>query len=385
MAETQTTESAADIMKAAKTASEGALEVRSGNTSVADQDRIKALMGDIDMASSTSIISFGTEAQKGLSARSDEMLKGVRNKDTGPAGEVMNGLMTQIRGLGLDDLNPNEKPGFFAKMMSKLSPLQKFIQSYEGIESQVDSMVSKLEGEQRKLSRDIVMLDGMYDDALVFFNELAWYIQAGEDKLEEVRTKDIPALATKAEESSEMLDAQALRDMTERANDLERKTHDLKLTRQVTMQMLPQIRMIQDVDKGLVTKISSSILTTIPLWKTQIAMAITIWNQAGATKTVKAVTDATNDMLTANSKLLRQSTGDARKEIERGVVDIETVKQVNADLIATIQESIQIAKDGQAARIQASADLIVEEQKLKDALRDAAGTTAHAASDSLGA
>ena len=385
MTEAQTTESAAEIMQAAKTASEGALEVRSGNTSVADQERIKALMGDIDMASSTSIITFGTDAQKGLSARSDEMLKGVRNKDTGPAGEVMNGLMVQIRGIGLDDLDPTEKRGFMAKLMSKLTPLQKFIQSYEGIESQVDSMVSKLEGEQRKLSRDIVMLDGMYDDALVFFNELAWYIEAGEMKLNEVRTETIPALAQKAEDSGEMLDAQALRDMTERANDLERKTHDLKLTRQVTMQMLPQIRMIQDVDKGLVTKISSSILTTIPLWKTQIAMAITIWNQAGATQAVKSVTDATNDMLTANSKLLKESSGAARKEIERGVVDIDTVKQVNADLIATIQESIQIAKDGQAARIQASADLIVEEQKLKDALRDAAGTAAHAASDSLGA
>ena len=263
-------------------------------------------------------------------------------------------------------------------MLSKLTPLQKFIQQYEGIESQVDSMVVKLETEKRKLERDVVMLDGMYDDALVFFNELAWYIEAGEGKLTDVRENDIPALATKAEETGEMLDAQALRDLTERANDLERKVHDLKLTRQVTMQMLPQIRMIQDVDKGLVTKISSSVLTTIPLWKTQIAMAITIWNQASAVKTQKAVTDATNEMLAKNSTLLRQTSADARKEIERGVVDIETVKKVNADLIATIQESIQIAEQGQQARITASAELKEEEAKLKMALRNAS-TAAHGA------
>lgn len=379
--QTATVDTAEDIMMASVATSKGELAVRDDNKSKADKKKITSLMAQIDMGSSTSIISFGTEAQVGLSERSNEMLAGVRNKDTGPAGEVMNGLMTQIRGLGLDSLDPNEKPGLWSRMLSKLSPLQKFIQSYESIESQVDSMVVKLETEQRKLTRDVIMLDGMYDDALVFFNELAWYIEAGEGKLNEVRNVDIAALATKAEETGEMLDAQALRDLTERANDLERKVHDLKLTRQVTMQMLPQIRMIQDVDKGLVTKISSSILTTIPLWKTQIAMAITIWNQAGAVKTQKAVTDATNEMLAKNSAMLRQSSGEARREIERGVVDIETVKQVNADLIATIAESIQIAEQGQQARIKASAELIEEEAKLKEALRNA-GKVAVLGSDS---
>jgi len=375
------TKTAEEIMTASVAESKGALATREANKSVEDQARIKQLVAEIDMGSATSIISFGMEAQSGLSERSNEMLSGVRNKDTGPAGEVMNGLMTQIRGLGLDSLDPNEKPGFIARMLSKLSPLQKFIQSYEGIESQVDAMVVKLETEKDKLARDVVMLDGMYDQALVFFNELAYYISAGEEKLLDVRENKIPVLAAYAEETGAMLDAQVLRDLTERANDLERKTHDLKLTRQVTMQMLPQIRMIQDVDKGLVTKISSSILVTIPLWKTQIAMAITLWNQAAAAKTQKAVADATNEMLMKNSALLKQNSADARKEIERGVIDMSTIKQVNADLIATISESIQIAEQGQQARITASVELIEEEVKLKEALRNAKSATHSAASE----
>ena len=359
--------------------SKGQLAVLSENKSPEDRARVQDIMKTIDMNSSTSIIGFGSEKQAGLSKKSDAMLSGVRNKDTGPAGEIMNGLMVQIRGLGLDSLDPNAKPSFFSKLLHKLTPLQKFIQQYESIESQVDAMTTKLENEKTKLGRDIVMLDGMYDEALNFFNELAYYIEAGELKLEHVRTVEIPALAKEADNSDDMLKAQELRDLTERANDLERRIHDLKLTRQVTMQLLPQIRMIQDVDKGLVTKISSSILTTVPLWKTQIAMAITLWNQANAVKTQRAVTDATNEMLAKNSELLRQNSADARREIERGVVDIETVKKVNADLIATIVEAVQIAEEGQKARVSASADMIKCEAELKAALKNAKGS----ATDSL--
>lgn len=371
MAETQT--AAVDVkgqMDLSMTDSKSALEVRAQNKSPADQAKVKSLFDTIDMGSSTSIISFGVDAQAGLSERSDAILSGVRNKDTGPAGEVMNGLMLQIRGLGLDDLKPGEKQSFFSKLIKKVTPLAKFIQSYENIEGQIDGMVNKLEGEKRKLERDVLMLDGMYDEALVFFNEMAYFIEAGEMKLEDVRENDIPALAKKAQsDEGGMLDAQALRDLTERANDLERKIHDLKLTRQVTMQLLPQLRMIQDVDKSLVTKIQSSVLVTIPMWKTQIAMAITLWRQAEAIKTTKSVTDATNEMLLKNSAMLKDNSASARKEIERGVIDIETIKQVNADLIATIVEATQIAEEGQKARIAASADMLQCEADLKEALK----------------
>lgn len=351
--------------------SKGQLIALSENSTEADQARVKELMNEINMGDTTSVISFGVKAQGGLTERSDAMLAGVRNKDTGPAGEVMNGLMVQIRGLGLDDLNPNEKPSWVKRLISKLTPIQKFIQQYEGIQNQVDAMTRKLETEKTKLERDIIMLDGMYDEALKFFNELAYYIEAGELKLDHVRTVEIPALAKEADKSDDMLKAQELRDLTERANDLERRVHDLTLTRQVTMQLIPQIRMIQEVDKGLVTKIQSSVLTTIPLWKTQIAMAITIWNQAAATKTQKAVTDATNEMLEKNSELLKQNSAAARKEIERGVVDIETIKKVNADLITTINDAVSIAQEGHKARVAAAADMIQCEAQLKAALKNA--------------
>lgn len=352
--------------------SKGELMILAEKKSDQDQKRIQDLKSSIDMNNTTSIISFGVNAQTGLTERSNDILSGVRNKDTGPAGEVMNNLMVQIRGLGLDDLNPNQERGFFGKLLGKLTPVAKFIQQYEGIEGQVNSMVSNLQTHQSVLERDIVMLDGMYDEALDFFNNLAFYIEAGELKLNEVRSIDIPTLEQEIEqltnEQTSMVKANELRDLNERANDLERRIHDLKITRQVTMQMLPQLRMIQDVDKGLVTKIQSSILTTIPIWKTQIAMAITLWRQADATKTTKSVTDATNEMLVKNSALLKENSGAARREIERGVVDIETVKKVNSDLIATINEAIQIAQEGHTARVAAQADMIKCESELKQAL-----------------
>jgi len=306
------------------------------------------------------------------------MLKGVRNKDTGPAGEVMNGLMVQIRGLGLSDLDPGEKRGFFGKMLGKLTPVQKFLQSYESVESQVDAMVAKLTQEKNTLQRDVIMLDAMYNEALVFFDDLAFYIEAGELKLADVKNVDIPALADKAQQSDNMLDAQALRDINERTLDLERKIQDLMLTRQATMQMLPQLRMIQDVDKGLVTKIQSSILVTIPLWKGQIAMAITLWRQAGAIKTQKAVSDATNDMLLQNSALLKQNSGDARCEMERGVLDMATLKQVNDDLIATIVEAGQIAEEGKRARIASRVEMDKCETELKAALKNSGANALNA-------
>ncbi len=195
----------------------------------------------------------------------------------------------------------------------------------------------------------------------------------------DVRENDIPALATKAETTGEMLDAQGLRDLTERANDLERKIYDLKLTKTVTMQLLPQLRMIQDVDKGLITKTQSLITTTVPAWKTQIAMAITLHRQASATATIKVVTDGANEIMAKTSELLKTGSAAARKEQERGIFDIETVKLVNANLIATIIEATEIAEEGQKARIAGAADMLQCEADLKDALRN----TKSAATDAL--
>ena len=218
------------------------------------------------------------------------------------------------------------------------------------------------------------MLDGMYDEALIFFNELAFFIEAGELKLVDVRENDIPALQAAfdaAEGNAQMLKGNELRDLTERTLDLERKVNDLMLTRTATMQLLPQLRMIQDVDKGLVNKIQSSILTTIPLWKGQIAMAITIYNASKAGKAARMVGDATNEMLVANSEMLKTASHDARVEMERGVIDIESLKTVNANLIATIVEAGDIAAEGKKARIASAKEMGKLEFDLKTAIKTA--------------
>ena len=374
------TKTAEEIMKVSAAESKGALEVRVDNSSPEDQARVQGLMAGIDITNSMSIVSFGVDKQKGLAEQSNNMLAGVRNKDTGPAGEVMNGLMVQIRGLGLDSLDPNDKPNWLTKIWSKITPVQKFIQQYESIESQIDATVNKLEGEQRKLSRDILMLDGMYDEGLTFFNELAFYIEAGEMKLEEVRTVDVPALQAEVDkldpaDGKTLIRQNEVKDLTDRAMDLERKVHDLMLTRTVTMQMLPQLRMIQDTDKALVTKMQTAVLTTIPVWKNQIAMSIAIWNQAEAAKTTKAVGDATSEMIIKASEQLKMANAEARTEVERGVVDIEAIKIANSNLIATIVESVQIAEAGQAARIAAKSDMAICEVELTKALKNAAHLT----------
>jgi uncharacterized protein YaaN involved in tellurite resistance len=367
------TRTAADIEKMSLAQSKGAL-VAAQELDAADTAKVYEIAKTINMSDTNSIISFGVDAQRGLTEHSDCILKGVRNKDTGPAGEVMNNLMVQVRTLGLDSLDPNAKQSLLGRIFKSLTPVQKFIQSYETIESQVDSMVSKLEREKQTLSRDIIMLDGMYEEALKFFHDLELYIKAANLKLDEVNTVDVPALVAQVEASDSMEDTQALRDLQERALDLERKINDLLLTRTATMQLLPQLRMIQDVDKGLVNKIQSSILVTIPMWKTQIAMAITLWRQASAIKTEQAVADATNEMMVKNAALLKQGSGDARRAMERGVVDIETLKKVNGDLIETIKEATQIAIEGKKARVKAQSEMVQLEADLKTALKDAANS-----------
>jgi uncharacterized protein YaaN involved in tellurite resistance len=354
----------------------------SQSLSVADQKKVETIKAALDMTQTLSIIEFGSEAQGSLTKHADSMLDGVRNKDVGPAGDVMANLMVEIRGLGADNLSPDQKQGFLGKLLKLATPIQKFFVRYESIQSTVDAMVNRLQTEQSTLSNDVVMLDKMYDEALAFFHELALHINAGEQVLGITRTETIPAMQAetdkKTDENESMIAQNNVKDMTEKANDLERKIYDLKLTRTITMQMLPQMRMIQDTDKSLVTKMQSIIVNTIPMWKQQLALAITLFNQQKATKAVTAVTDATNEMLVKNSALLRQNNKDAKTAIERGIVDIETIKVVNADLIATMTESIEISKAGQKARREGDVEMQNCQKQLKAALKNAAKETLNA-------
>ncbi|MCP5363853.1 MAG: toxic anion resistance protein [Hyphomicrobiales bacterium] len=327
--------------------------------------RIETLMQEIDPKDSNSIIFFGTKAQEQLTVISDQMLEGVRNKDVGPAGGALNDMVATLRGFGVDDL---EEPGFFARLFGAANPVVKFLQRYEEVRKQIDAVSNRLDGHKSKLLTDIVSLDRLYDANLDYFHNLADYIAAGDEKLRELDEDVLPALQREADSSSDVLKAQELRDLRASRDDLERRVHDLKLTRQVTMQSLPSIRLVQENDKALVNKINSVMANTIPLWRNQLAQAVTIHRSREAGKSLKEATDLTNELLLSNAENLKQANAEVRKEIERGVFDIEAVKKANQLLIGTIEDSLQIADEGKRKRAEAETELQTCEAELRKAL-----------------
>lgn len=333
-----------------------------------DQQRLAALTAEIDIKDSNSIIFFGAKAQEQLTTISDQMLEGVRNKDTGPAGATLNEMVAVLRGFDVDELDPRKRPGFFSRLINKSKPLAKIIQQYESVRNQIDIISEALERHKTKLLIDITALDRLYSANLDYFHTLELYIKAGEAKLHELDTETIPALEREAQTSDAVIKAQELRDLRSTRDDLERRVHDLKLTRQVTMQSLPSIRIVQENDKGLVGKITSTMVNTIPLWRQQLAQAITIYRSGEAARTLKAATDLTNDLLASNAANLKEANAQVRQQLERGVFDIETVKQANQTLIATIQESLQIADEGRRRRQEASVQLEACENELRKTL-----------------
>lgn len=340
-----------------------------------DQQKIAALTAEINLRDSNSIIFFGSKAQEQLTTVSDSMLEGVRNKDSGPAGAALNDMVSVLRGFDLDELDPNKKPGFFAKLLGKVKPLAKIVQQYELVRNQIDDISNALERHKTQLLTDIASLDRLYAANLDYFHSLELYIQAGDDKLRQVNGEDLPALEREVAASEDMVKAQGLRDLRASRDDLERRVYDLKLTRQVTMQSLPSIRLVQENDKSLIGKINSTLVNTVPLWRQQLAQAITIYRSSQAAQTVKSASDLTNDLLMANAENLRQANVQARTEIERGVFDIETVKKANQTLIATIEDSLRIADEGRRRRQEAATQLEACEAELRQALAAAHART----------
>ncbi len=331
-------------------------------------------MAEIDMGDTNSIVSFGSRAQVELQEISQSMLGGVRNKDVGPAGDSLRNIVTTIRGFSIDELDVRRERSFWEKLMGKVAPFAKFTARFEEVQGQIDRITDELLKHEHTLLKDIKSLDMLYEKTLQFYDELALYIAAGEEKLAELDEKTIPAKAAevdKAAEEDQVMVAQELRDLRAARDDLERRVHDLKLTRQVTMQSLPSIRLVQENDKSLVTKINSTLVNTVPLWETQLAQAVTIQRSSEAAQAVRQANDLTNELLTANAKNLRESNKVIREEMERGVFDIEAVKQANADLIGTIEESLQIADEGKARRAAAETELQEMEAKLRDTLASA--------------
>lgn len=329
---------------------------------------IERVLAQIDLDDSNSILFFGTAAQGEVTTVADEMLEGVRNKDTGAAGQALNDMIATLRGFSVEDLDPNRKRGLLARLLGRAKPIARVLQQYEGVRGQIDAISNRLDGHTSTLMKDIALLDRLYERTLNYFHALAVHIAAGEEALRRLDQESLPALAQAAETSGELLEAQRLRDLRARRDDLERRVHDLKLTRQVTMQSLPSIRLVQENDKALVSKIASTMANTIPLWRQQLAMAVTIARSAEAGSTLKEATDLTNELLTANAEGLRTSTEAIRTQIERGVVDIAAVKQANDALIATIDDALRIADEGRKQRVEAEQQLITCEAELKQAL-----------------
>ncbi|QLL42179.1 toxic anion resistance protein [Sulfitobacter pontiacus] len=335
---------------------------------------IKSRMAEIDMGDTQSIIGFGSGAQAELQEISQAMLQDVRNKDVGPAGDSLRTIVTTIRGFSVSELDVRRERSWWERLLGRAAPFAKFTAKFEKVQGQIDRVTDELLTHEHTLLKDIKSLDMLYEKTLQFYDELALYIAAGEAKLTELDATTIPAKQAEvdaAPEADQVMVAQELRDIRAARDDLERRVHDLKLTRQVTMQSLPSIRLVQENDKSLVTKINSTLVNTVPLWETQLAQAVTIQRSVEAAAAVRDANDLTNELLTSNAQNLRESNKVIRTEMERGVFDIEAVKQANADLIGTIQESLQIADEGKARRASAEKDLQEMEANLRDTLASA--------------
>ena len=332
---------------------------------------IRARMSEINMADTGSIVYFGSRAQGELQTISQAMLADVTNKDVGPAGDSLRKIVTTLRGFSVSELDVRRERSWWEKLIGRAAPFASFLARFEQVQGQIDKVTDELLTHEHKLLKDIKALDMLYEKTLDFYDELALYIAAGEAKLAEVDAVEIPAkeaAVAAAPEAEQVLRAQELRDLRSARDDLERRIHDLKLTRQVVMQSLPSIRLVQENDKSLITKINSTLVNTVPLWETQLAQAVTIQRSREAAEAVRAANDLTNELLTANAENLRTANAVVREEMERGVFDIEAVKAANATLIATVEDSLRIADAGKAKRAQAETDLKTMEQELKTTL-----------------
>jgi len=341
-------------------------------------------MAEIDLSNTQSIVSFGAPAQAELQVISQAMLQDVKNKDTGPAGDSLRKIVTTIRGFSANELDLRREASWWERLMGRAAPFAEFVAKYESVQGQIDGITQELLTHETKLLKDVKSLDLLYAKTLAFYDELALYIAAGVARLGEVDGKDIPAKEAAieaAEEGDKLIRAQELRDLRAARDDLERRVHDLRLTRQVTMQALPSLRLVQENDKSLVTKINSALVNTVPLWETQLAQAVTIQRSREAAEAVRAASDLTNELLEANAANLQEANRTVRTEMERGVFDIESVKKANETLIATINESLAIADQGKEKRAAAEKELVTLEAELRSTLASArarAGATSAA-------
>jgi uncharacterized protein YaaN involved in tellurite resistance len=354
---------------AARDAVTQALQAATEQVPESRRPEVEKLAAQLTITDPGSILRFGQEAQGRATAAADAMLEGARNREAGEAGQTLSSLLGTLRGFDMSGLQP--KTGFFARLFGKArAETARVVQRYETIKGQVEEVGDRLDTHRTRLLEDVEKLERLYGATLEWFHALGDHIAAGDLVLERVAREAIPQVEREVA-SGDAVAAQRLRDLRAARDELERRVHDLKLTRQVAMQALPSIRLIQENDKALAAKIQSVIANTVPLWRQQLAQALAIQNMREAGRTLKEATDLTNELLTANAERLRQGNLEARTQLERGVFDIEAVKKANASLVATIEDSLRIATDAQASRAAASKELEKAEQDIRRALLSA--------------
>jgi len=334
-----------------------------------EQAKIAELAKQINIEDTQSVLQYGSQSQKKISEFSDQILGQIRAKDTGETGQILTDLMLKVKDMDVDSLS--DEDSFLSKIPligSLVKSSQKFIAQYDTLSEQIEKIVDELHKSRMMLLKDITLFDTLYAKNLDYFKELNQYILAGEMKLAELREKELPKYKEKAEKGNDPVDAQKYQDYIQLLNRFEKKLHDLKLTKMLSLQTGPQIRLIQNSNQVLVEKIQSSIINTIPLWKNQLVIAIGLLRQKKALGVQKEVTSVTNELLSKNSEMLKMGTIEVAKEAEKGILEIETLKKINTDLIFTLDETLKIQTEGKQKRQAVEVELSKMEEEIKSKL-----------------
>lgn len=341
------------------------------NLSPEEQAAVLAFVDRIDIHNSETVLKYGNAAQTKISQFSDKILEDVKTKDTGAISDMLTQLVAELKGFDVDEGKKGGLFGLFKKAGSNIAQLRA---KYDKVEENVAQIIATLQGHQKQLISDCKMLDELYAQNEQYYHELTLYIIAGELKLQRLREEELPPLLAKAQQTADPADAQIANDFSQLISRFEKRIHDLKLTRMVSVQMGPQIRLMQNNDNVLAERIQSTVANTIPLWKSQMVLAIGVEHSAQAAKAQREVTDMTNTLLKKNAETLKLATVETAKESERGIVDIETLKQTNETLISTLDEVLQIQEDGRNKRREAEAELTQIETTMRNKLMEMSRT-----------
>lgn len=333
-----------------------------------DKQKIETISQQIKTLDHEGLLQFGTNLQQSMSQFSHQMLDEVQSKDMGPVGDSLNQLMGKLKSVNPNDLDPNKQSKLKRLFRRTKASINEVFSRMQSVSSQIDRITVQLDKHKGNLTKDVELLDGLYDQNKKYFDDVTLYIAAAQRKKQQIQSETIPELQDKVQHSENQMDIQAVADMEQFVDRLEKRIYDLQLSRQIAIQTAPQIRMIQNVNQALAEKIQSSILTSIPLWKNQMAIALTLMRQRNAVSAQRAVTDTTNDLLTQNASMLKQNAIETATENERGIVDIETLKATQSDIIETIEQTLQIQQDGRQKRQAAEKELNGLEQDLKQHL-----------------